>query len=362
MKIVEIINSLSLRGGAEVFLHSLVKEFAKHKEHELLVIPLFSTIHETFKDIGCDNVKMVTCGKRKGLDIKAAKKLKTIIDDFSPDVVHTHLSCSPTLFLAYGFKKHKWKYFHTVHNQAEKESGKIVSFINKQMIKKRIMQPIGISNQITKSIQTKYKIENVPTINNGCSLFANAKLSSFKNREFDFICVARFYEQKNHIFLLKSFKKYLENNKNSKLLLVGDGILKQECEEYCLQNDLNKNVIFAGAVNNIFEYLNNSKVLVLTSIFEGNPICILEAMSAGLPIVSSNVGGVPDIVANGRNGYLFEVNNSDEFLDKIKNASNEANWTTFSKNNLEDSKRYSIEKCCEDYINEFEKNNNFKIL
>lgn len=354
MKIVEVINSLSLRGGAEVFLYSLVKELAKDKNNKILVISLFDRIDESFKDIETDNVVLKTCGKKRGVDFKASKVLKQLINDFEPDVVHTHLSCSPSLYLAFGAKKRKWKYIHTVHNLADKESSGVVYLINKRLIKKNIMKPVGISNLITSSIEERYKIKGIKTIFNGSTFFKNEDLS-FEKREYDFICVARFYEQKNHLFLLKTFKTFLSAHPDSRLALVGDGLLKGQCEMYCNENNMTNSVVFIGPTNDVGSYLNKSKALVLASIFEGNPICILEGMSIGLPVVSSRVGGVPDVVVDGRNGYLFESNNGEQFISCLNQVLEKNNWERIKKNNLEDIQKYSIKKCSEEYCAYFRK-------
>lgn len=354
MKIVEIINSFSLRGGAEVFLHSLAQELSKNNDNQILLISLFSPINDSFKDLSKDNVSIVTCDKKRGFDLKAAKKLRQYILSFNPDIVHTHLSCSLTMYLAFGFKKRSWRYIHTVHNVADKESTGIVSLINKRFIKKHIMEPVGISDSITESIKKKYKTTNVKTIYNGAALFSVAKYS-FKERKYDFICVARFYEQKNHLLLLNAFKMFLSKHPDSTLALVGDGELKQNCIELCDKLSISNSVYFIGSVNNVDYYLNQSKVFILTSLFEGNPISILEAMSVGLTIVSSNVGGVPDVVSNNRNGFLFESNNIVQLVECMCSALDERNWIIAHNNNIRDAQKYSICNCCAEYYAFFNK-------
>lgn len=353
MKIALVINSLKMRGGAEVFVYSLVKELSKNSKDKILLITLFSGIHSSFSDLHSLNIEIKSCSKKKGIDFKAARKFKEIISEFQPDIINTHLSCIPTYFLAFGLKTKKWKLIHTVHNVAEKESVGLSARINKLFCKKERITFIAISDQIAKSIESMYHTDSIKTIYNGCNLFSSSSIP-FENREYDMICVARFYEQKNHIFLLNAFSKMVSINPSLKLILVGDGDLKDQCVQLCKDKKIDHNVIFAGAVDNVVEYLSNSKIFVLTSIFEGNPISILEAMSVGLPIVASKVGGVPDVVINDKNGLLFEVGNESEFINCATACLETSNYISISENNLKDSNKHSIQICASNYHHFFE--------
>ena len=352
MKIVEIINAFSLRGGAEVFLYSLLREMSKNKNNEIFLIILFDGIHESF-DLKKENIKIFTCHKRKGIDFFAAKELKRILDKIKPDIVHTHLSCSASLFFAYGFKKRPWVRVHTIHSVADKESSKPIILLNKILLKKSLINFVGISRQVSLSIEKTYNTKEIVTINNGVEITDEVG-SNYESRKYDFICVARFFEVKNHKFLLESFKTYLRNHNSSLFLLVGDGELKVECEKYCIENSMMKNVVFTGAVNDVGKYLAQSKVLVLTSFYEGNPISILEGISAGLVIVSSDVGGVSDVVSNNINGFLYASGDRKQFLECLEKSLTKQNWERIRKNNIVARNKFSIQACSKQYLSYFE--------
>ena len=96
-------------------------------------------------------------------------------------------------------------------------------------------------------------------------------------------------------------------------------------------------------------------MFVLGSLYEGNPITILEAMSVGLPIIAPNVGGIPDVVVDKKNGFLYEVNDSDgliKCLDKI--TLDKTQLDEMSKQNMQKSQQFSIETCSKKYLNLFE--------
>ena len=94
--------------------------------------------------------------------------------------------------------------------------------------------------------------------------------------------------EKNHMFLLKVFKRLIERENNVRLMLIGDGRLRSEIEQYISQNDLSEHVFLLGKrsdVNNLYQCMD---VFVLPSLFEGLPVTLIEAQTAGLPCLVSN--------------------------------------------------------------------------
>lgn len=102
--------------------------------------------------------------------------------------------------------------------------------------------------------------------------------------------VGRFFEQKNHKFLIEAFAKLKvnANNKKIKLLLVGDGELKEECLKLAMDLNIENDIIITGMVNNSFDYYNAFDLFVLPSLFEGLPLVGIEAQVNGLKCLFSN--------------------------------------------------------------------------
>ncbi len=352
MKILEIINEISSRGGAEVFAVNLSNELAKDPENEVVFVTLYANEDKSLVSSLASNIKDLSCNKTKHIDFSAAKRLKRIINEFQPDIVHTHLSCLPTYYLAFGSKKRKWKIFHTVHNIAEKDTNRFGDFVKKKLIKKNNLTLVGISSKVTDSINNYYQITNTPTIFNGVKL-QNPK--SVSQKDYDFICVARFFPQKNHKLLIDAFAKYLEAHPKSTLLLVGKGETEKEIKQLVKSKNLESNIKFYGYTNDVYPLLLTSRCFVLSSLYEGNPISILEAMDCGLPIIAPNVGGIPDVVKDKTNGLLFEVNNSSDLLRCMNDIFSLNSSAFVSKNNIADIKKYSIEKTAKQYLELFVK-------
>jgi len=129
--------------------------------------------------------------------------------------------------------------------------------------------------------------------------------------------VARLVPVKNHLCFLRSASIVLERCKNVKFLIVGDGELRELLEmEVCnlgLQND----VIFLGFRRDLEHIYADLDVVVLSSLNEGLPVAIIEAMAAGKPVVCTKVGGVPDLVEDGKNGFLVPSDDHIAMADAI---------------------------------------------
>lgn len=349
MKIVQIINTLRYRGGAEVFTVSLCEELNKRKDVDLTLVCLHQNIHPSFMKIILNSkIKLITINKKSKFDIKSISKLKEILKKINPDIVNSHLAIPLTYFLAFGRKRQNWKYFHTMHNIAKFESNKLGIFALRRLSKKQKVNFVGISEEISKSIVDLYGKCNLVTINNGIKFLTQ---NSQPTKQYDLICVAGFRPQKNHKLLFDAFEELYKKDNSLRLICLGNGELLSHYQNYINSLSCKNNIELPGAVDNVSEYLAKSKVFTLTSFYEGNPISILEALNLGLPVIAPNVGGIPNVIKSGRNGFLFEVDNKQELVacfDKL--LKNDSLLKEIQLNNLKDSKMYSIEECCDHYL------------
>jgi len=253
-------------------------------------------------------------GKKPGFDYRMYRRLHRVLVEYQPDVVHTHLQvlryALPSMLLLGNASL-----LHTVHNLAEREIEPPARVVHRYAFSHGVI-PIAVGEEVAVSMKRLYGIPQCKVIANciPTATYANPRLSrgrwraqeGFREDDFLFVCVARFARQKNHALLVKAFAQGPASRPNARLILVGDGVLRGELETQVTSLGLAGRVRFLGLRSDIPEVLGASDVFVLSSDFEGNPLSVLEAMAAGLPTVSTAVGGVPSLVENGTSGLLVQ--------------------------------------------------------
>ena len=122
------------------------------------------------------------------------------------------------------------------------------------------------------------------------------------------VSVGRLDRQKNPLRLIDSFRTLTENLADVHLVLIGDGVLRQQVEERIKENNLSDKVTLLGLVPNtvVGEWLRASDLFVLSSDYEGMPMCVIEAMGCGVPTATTDVGEVRRLVFPGRNGEITQ--------------------------------------------------------
>jgi glycosyltransferase involved in cell wall biosynthesis len=129
------------------------------------------------------------------------------------------------------------------------------------------------------------------------------------------LCVARLVPLKDHETLLRGFARLLEE-REVRLVLLGDGPLRRELEHLAEQLGISRSVWFAGFVKNPFKYMRRSSLLALTSLHEGMPGVVVQAMACGLPVVgTASPGGTPEIVQHEQTGLLIPMKDPDAFFE-----------------------------------------------
>ena len=142
----------------------------------------------------------------------------------------------------------------------------------------------------------------------------------FYNDEiFKFITIGRLVPLKGHKYLIEAFSRVKREVPNSKLFIIGDGPIKDQLKMMIQKKNLENDIFLLGLRENPFKFLANSDVFVFSSLYEGFPNVLLEAMACGLPIISTNCKTGPyEILDNGKYGFLVKVMNSIDLVEKMK--------------------------------------------
>ena len=134
------------------------------------------------------------------------------------------------------------------------------------------------------------------------------------------------------------------------LKLIGEGPLENKIRELVEQKELQNAVIFVGVTDKINQYMNECDLFILPSIYEGMPMTLLEAMASALPIVSTNVGGIPTVLRDGENALLSEPKTSQIVENIVKMIKSEEKRKEYGENAYKDSTKYSVINMTEQYL------------
>lgn len=303
-------------GGAERLVVSLLK-FMK-TEIDVGLCVLYSrqgTILE--KEVDRLSIPVWYLGKRKGPDPRMIWRVARVVKEFRPTVIHTHRYVLRYVLPSIFFVQNEGVCIHTIHNEAEHEVDLVGTYIHRIAFRRGWVEPIAISNVLATGVRDLYRIKRVPVILNGIETArfraasdARAEVRAafgIDSNDVVLLHVGRFAPQKDHLTLLKAFYVVSRQYKGTRLWLVGDGEGRRQVEHYVQSNALVDRVRFLGVRRDIPEIMAASDIFVLPSRWEGVPLVVAEAMAAGLPVVATAVGGVPEMITDGVTGLLVPV-------------------------------------------------------
>ncbi len=275
----------------------------------------------------------------------AYQKIKEIIADFKPDIVHTHASKAGAIGRLAAYKMKVPVILHTFHGHVfHSYFGKVKTSIYKTIernLARKSTKIIAISAIQKKELSTIHniakpnKIEVIPLGFDLNKFKENQKekRTSFRQKwliEDDEIAIGiigRLVPIKNHHFFLNVVKKISElTTKKVRFIIIGDGELRGELENYCNQLEIDfsteKNathtlLTFTSWITDIDVALAGLDIVALTSKNEGTPVSLIEAQAAGKPIVSTNVGGIENIVIQHGTALLSNINDEQLFTENM---------------------------------------------
>lgn len=350
MKIMQVIPYFCF-GGAEIMCENLTYALEK-QGHDVMVVSLYdehTPISDRMEQAG---IRILYLDKKLGLDISMVSKLAKAMRMERPEVVHTHLDVIKYAAAAAKLAGIK-KCVHTVHSVAHKEAeGRVQKIINNTYFRLGWSTPVALSPEVQGTIADFYgmDLQKIPTIYNGVDLSKCVPKEGYSTGEtVNLLHVGRFDVPKNHAGLLKAFQKIHASHPECRLHLVGDGDLRAEIEKLAEELEITQWVRFHGMQSNVYPYLHDADIFVLPSIYEGIPMTIIEAMGTGLPIVASAVGGVPDMLTDGKSGLLTTGDPDAVSKAVITLIEDEALRERLGENAKKESKRFSAEYMAEQY-------------
>ena len=323
----QLITSLVPAGAERLVVHLL--EYIDRERFAPVCIclanPVGSYLEARVQQLG---VPLYFLGKGDKMSLEALRKLDALFRQYRPAVVHTHLGAlnyAYPLMIRYRTPAR----VYTVHNLAEKDIGRRTGPIVRALaFRYRIggVVPVAIAEEVRVSIHKVYGYTNPPLIPNGVPTDEYApdpdKRTQWRQTHgiepyaTVLVHVGRFAPPKNHALLVQAFAQ-VRADAPLYLLLVGSGELESAVREQVAGLGLQERVRFLGVRADVADILRASDVFVLSSRWEGNPMSVMEAMAAGLPVISTAVGGVPELVQHSATGLLVPAGDACSLAEAI---------------------------------------------
>lgn len=332
MRILHIIPRLN-KGGAERLCLDICNQLQKCDGVQVRLITFSDENHYPFLAENLDwqvipaSVQL-SIFHQNALNIDALQKA---IEDFAPDVIHTHLFEAEIVSRSCNYPQAKW-FSHCHDNMRQFHNFGVKTLFNKQLLtnyfERRYLFSryeanggntfIAISHDTERYFRKTARKYNVQLLPNAIDYEKFHRDNDRQpNTKLRLVNVGSLNTNKNQVFLINVAKILTDKGVVFDLKLVGEGqdyeMLKQRVETLGLQ----KNVSLCGNVDNVEDYLHESDVCVHSSLSEALGLTIIEAMAAGLPVVTLDGRGNRDLIVQDKNGYMVYEQNAELFADRI---------------------------------------------
>lgn len=291
--------------------------------------------------------------------------ISKIVRSVRPDVLHLH---SPKAAGLGSFAGRIWRIpqiIYTVHGWAfnenrplhQKAAIALVSWITmlfstdiiilseKEMSQTRLFPliaqklrliPIGINPPV---FMSRGSVES----------FVKSKTSEMPDKRIIVGTISELHKNKGLIYALQAFEKLVKEFPTILFMIIGEGEQRAELELFIKEKGLEKNILLVGYVANAAEYLKAFSIFLLSSVKEGLPYTILEAGFAGLPVIATTVGGIPEVIDDMKCGILIQSKKPDEIFHAVEFLIRHKNVQKEYGRNLQEKvrKEFNLEKMLE---------------
>lgn len=252
----------------------------------------------------------------------SVKELKRIISETKPDIIHAHdMKASYFVSLACG----KIPFISHIHNNNFDSRGLSLKSLFFYHAAKKAKHIFWVSNSSYEGYKFHDRFKDKSSVlYNVIDKAALIKKMETDSSEYDFdiAYVGRLTEQKDPIRLMNVFADIIKAMPDVKIAVAGTGDMAEQTKSFAEQLKIIDNVKFLGFMSNPYKLLYSSKLMIMTSKWEGTPMCALEAMALGVPIVSTPTDGLCELVNDGKTGFLSSDNAvlSEKCIEIIKDA------------------------------------------
>ena len=323
--ICQLLHSLTV-GGAEVLAERLARQLGGEFR---VVFACLDDLGELGRSLRSDGFPVHVLHRRPGLDLGCVRRLSRLLRQERVDVIHAHQYTPFFYATAARLLRARLPVMFTEHGRHQPDYPRRKRMIYNRAVLRQADRVIGVGETVRQALIANEGIAPARTsvIYNGIDLAAfDARTvdRASVRREIgvgpdDFVIaqVARLDYLKDHATAVRTIARVAEQNRQARLVIVGEGPLRGEIEQQIARACGTEIVRMLGLRRDVGRILAAADAFLLTSVSEGIPLTVIEAMAAGLPVVSTAVGGVPEVIVDGETGLLAPAGDDQDLAQAL---------------------------------------------
>jgi glycosyltransferase involved in cell wall biosynthesis len=318
VRVVHIISG-DLWAGAESMACNLVRELLGHPGLDLSVYLLNGgTLAERLGELPVD---LTVSDEQRSSFLQLLSTTRHWLNHRQPHIIHSHRYKENILAYLASRGRRTVHLLATQHGLPETGSRRLpglVAGLNRSLLRYRFDKVVGVSNNIRDHFRRDCGIQvgRLAVVNNGIDLPSNFTSYAQKD-QFVVGSAGRLFPVKDYSLMIEVARCVAQTAPATKFMLAGEGPQRSNLEGELRGQSLENLFSLLGHLEDIPAFYGRLDVYINTSVHEGVPMSILEAMAHGLPVVAPDVGGIGEIIENGVDGFLVAGRNPEDFADPI---------------------------------------------
>ena len=317
IKVLHLINSME-PGGAE----SLLKSFLKNVDTEIFEYHL-AYFYKTgsFLDGWEADIQIMDFSRKGRFRFLSLLKLFAYMRKNKFQILHTHLVQAGIIGRLFGRVLSIPVIVSTRHHEILPKSNTLLYKIEDYLAKKLNTRTISISESVHEfMLKTGYAADKICLIPNGIDSDFFSPNPSVMKEQYSIVSVGRLVEEKNFDLLIDTVNILKKEYADIRCTIIGDGPLFNPLFQKITSLGLQKNILLCGAKPNemVKKIMQQKQIYISTSVFEGLPLSVLEAMALELPVIASASGSIPNVIRDGESGFLIESNDAEQIAKAVR--------------------------------------------
>jgi glycosyltransferase involved in cell wall biosynthesis len=331
--VCQVLHSLNV-GGAEVLAARLARQLRDACRFVFVCLEELGTLGEELRS---ESFTVDVLGRKPGLDGRCALRLAQHLRRHRVDLIHAHQYTPFFYSLLARLIFDRPAVLFTEHGRHSPDYRRPKRVVANRLLLQRRDRVVGVGQAVRTALINHEGLpaQRVGVIYNGVDTAGIGNSTADRDAvrreigvdpgDFVVLLVARLDYLKDHATALRTLRRAVAHQPKVRLVLAGEGPERGAIEQTVQQLDLAANVRFLGLRKDVARLLKATDMFLLTSISEGIPLTVIEAMAAGLPVLATRVGGLAELVEDGQSGFLAPPRDDATLADRLLRLAGDAN-------------------------------------